>query len=54
MDRRLGGPKNRSGRREEQRIFDPTGIRTPNVLVVQPVARRYTDWAISARLYVFN
>jgi hypothetical protein len=28
MDRRLGGPESRSGRREEK-ILDPTGTRTP-------------------------
>jgi hypothetical protein len=28
--------------------MDPTGTRTPAPLVVQPVASRYTDWAISA------
>jgi hypothetical protein len=29
LDRRLGGPQNRSGRRGEQTILDPTGTRTP-------------------------
>jgi hypothetical protein len=28
LDMRLGGPQNRSGRRGEQKIPDPTGIRT--------------------------
>jgi hypothetical protein len=48
FDRRLGGPQNRSGRYGEVKNFDPTGTRTPAPLVVQPVASRYTDWAISA------
>jgi hypothetical protein len=46
--RRLGGPQSRSGRYGEEKIFDPTGTRTPTPLVVQPVASRYTDWAIPA------
>jgi hypothetical protein len=46
--RRLGGPQSRSGRYGEVKIFDPTGTRTPAPLVVQPVASRYTDWAIQA------
>jgi hypothetical protein len=29
LDRRLGGPQNRSGRRGEEKIFDPTGTRMP-------------------------
>jgi hypothetical protein len=29
LDRRLGEPQNRSGRRREEKIFDPTGTRTP-------------------------
>jgi hypothetical protein len=29
MDRRLGGPQNRSGQRGEKKILDPTGTRTP-------------------------
>jgi hypothetical protein len=27
LDRRLGGPQNRSGRRREEKILDPTGIK---------------------------
>jgi hypothetical protein len=46
--RRLGGPQSRSGRYGEVKNFDPTGTRTPAPLVVQPVASRYTDWAIPA------
>jgi hypothetical protein len=29
LDRRLGGSQSRSGRYEEVKILDPTGIRTP-------------------------
>jgi hypothetical protein len=42
--RRLGGPQSRCGRHGEV----PTGTQTPSPLVVQPVASRYTDWAIPA------
>jgi hypothetical protein len=28
LDRRLGGPQSRSGRRGEEKILDPTGTRT--------------------------
>jgi hypothetical protein len=38
---RLGGPQSRSGRREEEKILDPTGTRTPDPSVVQPVASHY-------------
>jgi hypothetical protein len=47
--RRLGGPQSRSGRNGEMKIFCPTGTRTPaSFLIVQPVASRYTEWAIPA------
>jgi hypothetical protein len=29
LDRRLGGPQSRSGQFGEEKILDPTGIRTP-------------------------
>jgi hypothetical protein len=51
LDRRLGGPQSRSGRRGEEEILDLTGILTPTPSVVQPVASRYTDWAIPAHSY---
>jgi hypothetical protein len=46
--RRLDGPQSRSGRYGEVKIFYPTGTRTPTPSIVQPVASRYTDWAIPA------
>jgi hypothetical protein len=33
LDRRLGGPQSRSGRRGEDKIIDPTGTRTPTPLL---------------------
>jgi hypothetical protein len=35
---RLGGPKNRLGRREEEKILDPTGTRTPTSLSSSPLS----------------
>jgi hypothetical protein len=47
--RRLGGPQSRSGRYGEVKIFFTVpGFELPLSLVVQPVASRYTDWAIPA------
>jgi hypothetical protein len=48
---RLGGPQSRSGRYGEVKIFYPSGTQTPAPPVVQPVASRYTNWAIPAPLY---
>jgi hypothetical protein len=48
LDRRLGGHQNRSGRGGEEKNSQPrrgSNHRTP---IVQPVAQRYTDWAITA------
>jgi hypothetical protein len=42
---RLSVPKSRSGRFGEEKNLAPAGNQTP---AVQPVARRYTDWAIPA------
>jgi len=42
--RRLGGPYNRSGQVRKISPLPPFDPRT-----VQPVANRYTDWAIPAR-----
>jgi hypothetical protein len=48
LDRRLAWRHNRSGRRGEKKILDPTGTRTPTPRVAQPVASRYTGYAIPA------
>jgi hypothetical protein len=48
LDRRLGGPQSRSGPRREEKILDPY----PSV--VQPVASRYTDYAIPAHKELVN
>jgi hypothetical protein len=40
LDRKLGGPQNRSGHGGEEKNFQPlTGIELP---IIQPVAQRYT------------
>jgi hypothetical protein len=44
LDRRLGGPQSRSGRGGEENRRE-SNRRIP---IVQPVAQRYTDWAITA------
>jgi hypothetical protein len=45
LDRGMGEPQSRSGRRAEQEnISALAGDRTPTV---QPVARRYAEWAVS-------
>jgi hypothetical protein len=46
--RRLGWPQSRSGRYGEVKFFTLPGLELPLPLVVQPVAIRYTDWAIPA------
>jgi hypothetical protein len=48
LDKRLGGPQSRSGRHREEKILDPTGTRLSGPSVIQPVASRYTDYAIPA------
>jgi hypothetical protein len=41
LDRKLGGPQSRSGRGDEEKNSQSPPI-------IQPVAQRYTDWAIPA------
>jgi hypothetical protein len=50
LDRRLGGPRSRSGHWSREKTLASTGNRTP---AVQPVAHRYTDWAIESRIFKF-
>ena len=47
--RRMGGPQGRSGR--VWKISPPPGF---DPRTVQPVASRYTDWAISAHIFTSN
>jgi hypothetical protein len=39
----------RAGLDDVEKITDPTGTRTPTFSVVQPVASRYTDCALTVR-----
>jgi hypothetical protein len=48
LDRRLGGPQSRSGRGGEEKIPSLRRESNPRTPIVQPVAQRYTDWAITA------
>jgi hypothetical protein len=47
LERRLGGPQSRSGRREEEKNFALT-IRTPDISGVQHIASLHTDCALPA------
>jgi hypothetical protein len=49
LDRRLGGGEPEPVWTQWWEKFPaPTGIRTPPLPIIQPVAQRYTDWAIPA------
>jgi hypothetical protein len=48
LDRMLGGPQSRSGRRGEEKILNPTRTRTPTPRSSSPVASRCTDCATPA------
>jgi hypothetical protein len=48
LDMRVGGPKSQSRRCGEEKNLSPTWIGTPGV---QPVARRWTDWATLAHTW---
>jgi hypothetical protein len=55
LDRRLGGPQNRSGLGGEREIPSPRRESNLGTPIVQPVAaQRYTDWAITALPLTFN
>jgi hypothetical protein len=47
LGRRLSGPQSRSGRGGEEKNSQPPPGINPNP-IVQPVAQRYTDWAVPA------
>jgi hypothetical protein len=42
LDRRLGGPQNRSGCSGKEKNLSPAGIQTQ---AAHPIASRFTDWA---------
>jgi hypothetical protein len=48
MYRRLDGPQSRSGRGGEEKNSHPHRESNPRTPIIQPVAHRYTDWAITA------
>jgi hypothetical protein len=55
LDRRLGGPQSRSGRREEEKILDPTGTRNSDPSVFQSVSQslsrlRYPSYWVCSHL----
>jgi hypothetical protein len=52
LDRRLGGPQNRSGRRGENSW--PYRDSNSDLSVVQPVASRYTNYAITPHPTLLN
>jgi hypothetical protein len=51
LDMRLGGTQNRSGRCGEEKTLTPTENRAP---AVQPLARRFVDWAIPTPLKMYT
>jgi hypothetical protein len=48
LDRRLGGPQSFFGCGGEEKNSQPRRESNPRTPIVQPVAQRYTDWAITA------
>jgi hypothetical protein len=53
LDKRLGELQNQSGRCGEENILPPTWIPNSDPSAAQPVASRYTDYAIPAYLNLF-
>jgi hypothetical protein len=50
VDRRVGGPQSRSGCGSEEKNSQPPPPRrksNPRTSIVEPVAQRYTEWAIT-------
>jgi hypothetical protein len=52
LDRKLGGHQSRSGRSGEEKNSQPRRESNPKTPIVQSVAQRYTDGAITALLFV--
>jgi hypothetical protein len=48
LDRTRGGPQSHSGRGGEEKNSQPRRNSNPRTPTVQPVAQRYTYWAITA------
>jgi hypothetical protein len=48
LDRRLGGTQYRSGRGGEEKNSHPLRESNPRIPIIQPVAQRFSDWAITA------
>jgi hypothetical protein len=48
LDRKLGGPRSRSGRGGEEKNSQSHQESNPRTPIVQPVAQGYTDWATTA------
>jgi hypothetical protein len=52
--RKLCGPQSRSGRGGEEKNFQSPPEIEPPKSTVQPVASRYTDWAIPILIYIYD
>jgi hypothetical protein len=52
LDRRPGGPQSRSGRSDKGKNPNTRWESNPRTPIVQSVAQRYTDWAITEPLYI--
>jgi hypothetical protein len=54
LDRRLGGPQNQSGRRGEEKMFDPSGTRSPTLGRPVAIPSELSRLLYVNILYVFN